>query len=225
MDIAGRLRVLIADDHALLREGLAVLIERQPDMSVVAQAANGHEAVRLAREMQPDIAVLDVSMPELGGAEAAEQIRAACPTTRIVALTRHGDQAYVRRLLAAGAAGYVLKKSAADALLNAIRIVSRGETYVEPTLAIPLLMRGRRGGDRRPPTTSEPALSAREEEVLRAIVWGRSSKEVASQLGLSTKTVESYKATAMEKLGLRSREDLVRYGVACGWLEDEKGPE
>jgi two-component system, NarL family, response regulator NreC len=224
MDVAGRLRVLIADDHALLREGLAALIDRQPDMSLVAQAADGLEAVRLAREMQPDIAVLDVSMPQLAGAEAAEQIRAACPHTRIVALTRHAEQAYVRRLLAAGAAGYVLKKSAADALLDAIRTVSRGETYVEPTLAMPLLRRGRRTETRASPPT-EPGLSAREDEVLRALVWGRSSKEVAAQLGLSTKTVESYKATAMEKLGLRSREDLVRYAVACGWLGAGGGPE
>ena len=221
MDSAGRLRVLLADDHALLREGLSVLIDRESDMHVVAQAANGREAVRLAKELNPDIAVLDVSMPELGGAEAAEQLRGCCPGTRVIALTRHADPAYLRRLLGAGATGYVLKKSAADTLLNAIRTVARGDTYVEPSLAGPLVHRGLGIVSRS--SEAGTALSGREEEVLRAVAWGRSSKEIAAELGLSTKTVESYKASALEKLQLRSREDIVRYAVASGWLGEEPG--
>jgi DNA-binding NarL/FixJ family response regulator len=217
--------VLVADDHAILREGLAMLIGGQSDMSVVAQADNGRDAVRLAREERPDVAVLDVSMPEMGGAEATEQIRKECPEVRILALTRHSDQAYVRRLLQAGAAGYVLKKGAADALINAIRVVARGGTYVEPQLAGALLQRtfGRTAAEAAGEQTA--MLSAREEEVLRSIAWGRSNKEIAAELGLSIKTVESYKAVALEKLQLRNRSDIVRYAVTRGWLSADSAPE
>lgn len=221
-----KLRVLLADDHAILREGLAMLIGGQSDMTVVAQAENGREAVRLACEAHPDVAVVDVSMPELGGAETTEAMRRECPDVRVLALTRHADHAYVRRLLQAGAAGYVLKKGAADALINAIRVVAKGGTYVEPQLAGALLQRtfGRAPGDA---TTLDNAnlLSAREEEVLRSIAWGRSNKEIAAELGLSIKTVESYKAVALEKLQLRNRSDIVRYAVTRGWLSQESAPE
>ena len=217
------LRILLADDHAIMREGLAVLIESQGDMSVVAQAANGQDAVRLACEMCIDVAVLDVSMPGLGGAEAAEQIRANCPGVHTLALTRHADQAYLRRLLQAGAKGYVLKKSAADALITAIRIVAAGGTYIEPQLSAPLVQSAfaRRGAGH---PEQEP-LSSREEEVIRAIAWGRSNKEIASDLALSIKTIESYKATACEKLRLRNRNDIVRYAVGRGWLSEDAAPD
>lgn len=220
-----KLRVLLADDHAILREGLVMLIGGQDDMAVIAQAENGRDAVRLAREEQPDVAVLDVSMPELGGAEAAEAIRKDCPDVRVLALTRHADQAYVRRLLQAGASGYVLKKGAADALINAIRVVAKGGTYVEPQLAGALLQRtfGRTPAEAAGEST--PMLSAREEEVLRSIAWGRSNKEIAAELGLSIKTVESYKAVALEKLQLRNRSDIVRYAVSRGWLSADSAPE
>lgn len=220
-----KLRVLLADDHAILREGLVMLIGGQDDMAVIAQAENGRDAVRLAREEHPDVAVLDVSMPELGGAEAAEAIRKDCPDVRVLALTRHADQAYVRRLLQAGASGYVLKKGAADALINAIRVVAKGGTYVEPQLAGALLQRtfGRTPAEAAGEST--PMLSAREEEVLRSIAWGRSNKEIAAELGLSIKTVESYKAVALEKLQLRNRSDIVRYAVSRGWLSADSAPE
>ena len=220
-----KLRVLLADDHAILREGLAMLIGGQEDMTVIAQADNGRDAVRMAREEQPDVAVLDVSMPEMGGAEAAEVIRKECPDVRGLALTRHADQAYVRRLLQAGASGYVLKKGAADALINAIRVVAKGGTYVEPQLAGALLQRtfGRTPAETAGEAT--PMLSAREEEVLRSIAWGRSNKEIAAELGLSIKTVESYKAVALEKLQLRNRSDIVRYAVSRGWLSADSAPE
>jgi DNA-binding NarL/FixJ family response regulator len=220
-----KLRVLLADDHAILREGLAMLIGGQSDMSVVAQAENGREAVRLARDERPDVAVLDVSMPELGGAEATEKIREECPDVRVLALTRHADQAYVRRLLQAGAAGYVLKKGAADALINAIRVVARGGTYVEPQLAGALLQRTFGRTPAEASGDAQAMLSAREEEVLRSIAWGRSNKEIAAELGLSIKTVESYKAVALEKLQLRNRSDIVRYAVTRGWLSADSAPE
>jgi len=219
-----KLRILLADDHAILREGLAVLINGQPDMQVVAQAPNGAEAVRIAKERALDVAVLDVSMPGLGGAEAALQIRDCCAETRVLALTRHADTGYLRRLLQAGATGYVLKKSAADALISAIRIVAEGGTYVEPTLASTILGRalGAAANDER---QARDFLTMREEEVLRAIAWGRSNKEIAAELALSVKTVESYKAAALEKLDLRSRADIVRYVVSRGWLSEDTAPE
>ena len=221
-----KVRVLLADDHAILREGLAMLIADHADMVVVGQAANGVEAVRMTQSLMPDVAVLDVSMPEMGGAEAAEQIRATCPRVRVLALTRHSDLAYTRRLLQAGASGYVLKKSAAETLIEAIRRVAHGETYVEPALAGSMLQRAF-GALRSTAAQSAamPGLSQREESVLRAIAWGRSNKEIALELGLSIKTVESYKAVALDKLSLHTRTDIVRYALTRGWLSADSAPE
>jgi two-component system response regulator NreC len=220
------LRILLADDHAVLRDGLRMLIDAQPDMEVVAQADGGREAARLCALHSPDVVVLDVSMPDLDGAEAAERIRAQDPRTRVVALTRHADQGYLRRLLRAGASAYVLKRTAADALIHAIRIVAAGGTYVDPTLVGGLvsLVVGTQDetGDR---ARRRIALTDREEEVLRLIAWGQSNKEVAGKLGLSVKTVESYKATALQKLQLRSRTDILRYALAERWLSGDTGPE
>ena len=212
-----KLRILLADDHAILREGLAMLINAQADMEVVAQAATGRDAVQLAEKTNPDVAVLDVSMPNMGGAEAAREILARCPKTRVLALTRHADQGYLRNLLSAGATGYVLKQSAAGTLVQAIQTVAKGGTYLEPSLAGGIVDRaigGRSGAE---------ALSDREEQVLRGIAWGRSNKEIAADLGLSVKTVESYKATATHKLKLRTRTAILRYALTRGWLTEDSG--
>lgn len=220
------LRVLLADDHAVLREGLAMLIASQRDIAVVAQARGGREAVELAASHRPDVVVLDVSMPDLDGAEAAERIRAACPEVRILALTRHADQGYLRRLLRAGAAGYVLKKTAAEVLIDAIRTVARGGTYIDASLVGGLVARVLAP----PQPPAQPPrrrieLTEREEEVLRHIAWGHSNKEIGSKLGISVKTVESYKAVALDKLQLRSRTDILRYALAQRWLSDDTDPE
>jgi DNA-binding NarL/FixJ family response regulator len=220
------LRVLVADDHAVLREGLAMLIDAQPDMGVVAQARGGREATQLAQRFHPDVVVLDVSMPDLDGAEAAEQIRAGCPGSHVLALTRHADQGYLRRLLRAGATGYVLKKTAGDALIDAIRTVSQGGTYIDASLVGGLVSRALSASE----TSDEPVrrraeLTEREEQVLRLIAWGQSNKEVAGKLGISVKTVESYKATALDKLRLRSRTDILRYALAQKWLSEDADPE
>jgi DNA-binding NarL/FixJ family response regulator len=220
------LRVLVADDHAVLREGLAMLIDAQPDMGVVAQARGGREATQLAQRFHPDVVVLDISMPDLDGAEAAEQIRADCPGAHVLALTRHADQGYLRRLLRAGATGYVLKKTAGDALIDAIRTVSQGGTYIDASLVGGLVSRALSASE----TSDEPMrrraeLTEREEQVLRLIAWGQSNKEVAAKLGISVKTVESYKATALDKLRLRSRTDILRYALAQKWLSEDADPE
>ena len=216
------LRVIIADDHTMLREGLAVLIAGQGDIEVVAQAGSGEEAVKMAHELRPDVCVLDISMPGMDGTEATARIVSECPGVRVVGLTRHADPAYVRRLMAAGASGYVLKKSAAQSLIAAIRKVAGGGTYVEPGLATASMQRS--FGKLQAPESLE-ALSEREEEVLRAVAWGRSNKEIAAELGLSIKTVESYKANALEKLLLHSRADIVRYALGRGWLTADGAPE
>lgn len=218
-----KLRVLLADDHAMMRDGLSMLINGQPDMTVVAQATTGREAVALAKATPSDVAVLDTPMSDMRDGDAAEAIVASCPGTRVIALTNHADDAHVRRLLQAGANGYVVKSSAADALISAIRTVARGGTYVEPRLMGDLLSCGSAGSgkDRR----GRPTLSLREEEVLNYIAWGLSNKEIAAQLGISIKTVESYKASGTEKLCLRSRAEIVRYAVLRGWLSRDRVPE
>ena len=210
-----KLRILLADDHGIVREGLKRLVEAEADMEVIGEASDGLEALEKAQILGPDVAVLDVSMGNMNGAEAARRIRVVCPQTRILALTVHEDTSYLRELLDAGAAGYVLKRAAADELIRAIRAVASGGVYVDPRIAGKLVntfgsTKGAHGvtGD----------LSEREAAVLRFIAQGYTNKEIASQLGLSVKTVETYKARSMDKLGLRSRVDIVRAANERGWL-------
>ncbi|HET6229369.1 MAG TPA: response regulator transcription factor [Longimicrobiaceae bacterium] len=211
------LRVVLADDHEVVRSGLRALVDASPGMLVVGEARDGLEAVARARELRPDVVVMDVSMPGLDGAGAAERITRECPEVRVLALTMHEDRGHLTRLLEAGAAGYVLKRAAADELVRAIHTVASGGTYVDPVLAGTVL-RGRA----QPFRADAPAhpLSDREEEVLRRVAWGESNKEIAGRLGISTKTVETYKARITEKLDLRSRTDMVRYALHRGWLSE-----
>jgi len=220
-----RCRVLLVDDHAILREGLRMLMSAQPDIEVVGEARGGREAIRMAAELEPDVVVLDVSMPDIDGAEAATQIAECSPHTRVLALTRHADPGYLRRMLQAGAQGYVLKQTAGDVLLEAIRTVARGGSHVDPTLAGALMTRTFGKEPARGETGATPALSDREGQVLRLIAWGKSNKEVAQQLGISVKTAEFYKASALAKLGLRSRTDILRYALAENWFDVESDPE
>ncbi len=211
------LRVVLADDHEVVRSGLRALVDASPGMCVVGEAGDGREAVARARELSPDVVVMDVSMPGMDGAEATERIARECPAVKVIALTAHDDRAHLTRLLQAGAAGYVLKRAAADELVRAIRTVGSGGTYVDPVLGGSLLRRAARPSGAGAPVPVE-ALSDREEEVLRRIAWGESNKEIAGRLGISTRTVETYKARISEKLGLRSRTDMVRYALQRGWL-------
>lgn len=211
-----KLRVLLADDHAIVREGLKRLIDAERDMVVVAEAGDGAEAVEKAVGLAPDIAVLDVSMVGVNGAEATRQLRVCCPATRILALTVHEDTSYLRELLDAGAFGYVLKRAASDELIRAIRAVADGGIYVDPRVAGKLV--STLIPARSTPASALATLSEREAAVLRLIAQGYTNKEIAAQLGLSVKTVETYKARSMEKLGLRSRVDIVRTASERGWL-------
>lgn len=211
------LRIVLADDHEIVRGGLRALLHATPGLTVIAEAANGLEAVEHAKTLAPDIVVMDVSMPLLDGVAATALITAECPATHVIALTAHDDRAHVARLLEAGAAGYVLKRAAADDLVRAIRAIAAGGTWVDPELAAGLLRQPAGRGELAPHATE---LSEREEEVLRQIAWGQSNKEIAHQLGISTKTVETYKARITQKLGLHSRTAMVRYAVQRGWLTE-----
>lgn len=225
LDSKTRWRVLLVDDHAIVREGLAMLIGAQPDMEVVAQARGGREALQVAGTCHPDVVVLDVSMPDIGGAVVAEQIRALHPSTRVLALTRHGDQAYLRRMLEAGVQGYVVKRAAADALIGAIRTVIGGGIYVDPCLMGELVARSMSRPASDLAGTSGAPLSEREAQTLKLIAWGKSNKDVAAQLGISVKTAEFYKASGLTKLNLRTRTDILRYALAQGWLDEDGAPE
>jgi two-component system, NarL family, response regulator NreC len=213
-----KLRILLADDHKVMREGLHMLINVQTDMEVVGEADNGRAAVWLAQQLQPDLVVLDISMPERNGLQAAEELQQLCPGTRILTLTRHLDRGYLQHLLQAGASGYVLKQSASEELVRAARAVAAGQTYIDPALTEQWVghLTGRRSVAG---AAGAKPLTAREEEVLRLVAWGCLSKEIAERLQISIKTVEAHKGNAMHKLGLKSRIDVVRYALLQGWLQ------
>jgi DNA-binding NarL/FixJ family response regulator len=213
------LRILLADDHKMVREGLRLLINSQPDMKVVGEAANGREVLLKARELKPDVVVMDLSMPELNGLQATEQLQAQAPGIKVVAITANEDESYLRQLCKVGAAGYVLKRSAGDELVKAIGLVANGGVYFEASLASKALARQMSGGPGKTKGNIQTAdLSDREREVLTMLAWGYSNKEIAAQLDLSVKTVETYKVRTGEKLGLRSRTEMVQYALRQGWL-------
>jgi DNA-binding NarL/FixJ family response regulator len=213
-----QVRVLLADDHVTVRYGLKLLIEAQPDMTVVAEANDGDEAIRQALALKPDVVVMDISMPGMNGLAATRALKREQPGTAIITLTRHTEDAYLQELLRAGVSGYVLKRSAPAELLHAIRGVAAGGQYLDSTLTARVTagFASRAGGAaRRAPT----ALTEREAQVLRLIAAGYGNKEIGAQLTLSAKTVDAHKINAMRKLDLRGRIDIVKYAVLQGWLE------
>jgi DNA-binding NarL/FixJ family response regulator len=214
-----KLRIFLADDHAVVREGLKTLVNAQSDMQVVGEASDGAEVWALARGCAADVVIMDISMPQVNGAEATMQMRKHCPDTKVLALSVHEDTGYLRKLLEAGASGYVLKRSAAETLIQAIRMVSDGGVYLDPAIAGKIVggLIGRSAAVGEPPDVE---LSERETDVIRLIAQGYSNKEIATQLNLSVKTIETYKARAMEKTGLDSRVAIVRYALQRGWLQD-----
>lgn len=214
-----KLRIFLADDHAVLRDGLKALVEAQADMEVVGEADNGRAAWVKVKELLPDIVVMDVSMPELNGVQTTEILKRECPQVKVLALTAYKDKAYLDQLLKVGALGYVLKMSAAKDLIDALRVVAAGDVYVDKEMTEKIaegyvrtqFLRG---------ATRQRELTSREEQVMRLIAQGYANKEIASQLEISVKTVESHKTNVMEKLELTSRTEIVRYAVRQGWLHD-----
>jgi two-component system, NarL family, response regulator NreC len=205
-----KIRLLLADDHAILRAGLRMLLEAQPDMTVVAEASDGEEALRRARETHPDVAVIDLTMPGLSGVETLERLHRDLPDTRLLVLTMHDDPAYARVARTAGASGHVIKDSESSELLAAIRAVHRGRAFVQV------------GGDAASTapkgSTRTPALSQRERQVLEMLARGHTNREIAHRLSLSTKTVETHRSRLGDKLGLHTRAELVRLALDLGLI-------
>ena len=214
-----RLRILLADDHVTVREGLKLLVDAERDMEVVGEAGDGNEAVQKARELKPDVIVMDISMPGVSGLAATRQLKKIQPDAVIVTLTRHGDNAYLQELLRAGVSGYVLKQSAPSELIQAIRAAAAGGQYLDSTLTSRVTA-GFLAKEGKRTTKSGASLSEREAEVLRLIASGYSNKEIAARLALSVKTVEAHKANAMRKLELTGRIDIVKYALLQGWLHN-----
>jgi two-component system, NarL family, response regulator NreC len=213
------LRILLADDHITVRQGLKMLIESQGDMTVVSEASDGTAAVEQARVLRPDVVVMDISMPGMNGLVATRTLKSLQPDSIIVILTRHGDDAYLQELLRAGADGYVLKQSAASELVQAIRATAARNQYLDSALTARVTAGFLARSGRKAQATGV-SLSDREAEVLRLIAAGYSNKEIAAQLELSVKTVEVHKANASRKLGLKGRIDIVKYALLQGWLSD-----
>ncbi len=220
--MSSAIKVVLADDHPLFLHGTRTMLEEAPDITVLGQAGNVTRALALITQLQPAVAVLDIAMPELNGIEVARRVAESALPTWTVILSNHEDRAYVQRALAAGARGYVLKRSAGDALVHAIRAVSSSGVYLDPTIAGQYLNRDPGSAASLPsrfgPTTT--SLTEREKEIVRLIAFGFTSKEIAGRLAITSKSVETYKARACEKLGLRSRAKLVQYAVLEGWLQD-----
>jgi two-component system response regulator NreC len=215
--VTEKIRVFLADDHAVLRTGLKMFINSQPDMICVGEAGDGEKTLSLARQLQPDLLLLDLSMPGLGGLDALLEIRRQIPDTRVLILTMHTEEDYLHQALSQGAAGYVLKQAVDQELLSAIRATMRGEVYIHPAMTRALLDQ-MISPVRQPDEGLEATLSDREREVLRWVARGYTNQEVAEKLMLSVKTVETYRWRGTTKLGLKSRAALVRYAQQQGWL-------
>ena len=213
-----KIQVLLADDHAVLRTGLKLLLSAQPDIEVVGEAADGAEAMAKARALRPDVVLMDLTMPGIGGLEATGRIKDESPGIKVLVLTMHDDPSYLRQLLKAGASGYVVKKSADADLLSAIRAVHRGEVFLDSSLAGGLVDEVIRPAGPRRPRDAYETLSDREREVLKWVARGHTNQEIAEKLFLSVKTIETYHARLVEKLGLRGRAALVRFAMERGLL-------
>ncbi|WOH67491.1 response regulator transcription factor [Bradyrhizobium sp. BWA-3-5] len=209
-------RITLVDDHPVVLAGIRALLQDAPEVELVGEASTGATGLKAICDSSPDIAVIDLSLPDISGMELARQVSRQCPRVKIIALTVHEDRAYINPVLEAGARGYLLKRSAGDELLRAIRAVNQGDIYLDPAIAEKAALSA--------PTfalseeSNGTELSRREEDVLKLVAQGFSNKQIAGQLDVSVKSVETYKARASEKKGLRSRADIVRYGIRQGWL-------
>jgi DNA-binding NarL/FixJ family response regulator len=209
------LRILLADDHRIMREGLRSLLEKQPGMEVIAEAENGRTTVQLSRELKPDVVVMDIAMPDLNGIEATRQIVAESPGVKVTALSMLSDTKFVREMLSAGASGYLLKDSAFEELGNALRTVINNQTYLSPKIA-GLVVKDYLGNISTDDSSASPVLTNREREVIQLFAEGNTTKQIASCLYVSVKTIETHRKKIMDKLGLNSIAELTKYAIREG---------
>ena len=207
-----RIRVLLADDHTILRDGIRALLDDQPDIEVIGEAEDGLSTVKMVGKLKPDVVIMDIAMPILNGLEATRQIQRDHPQVKVLILTMHDNEEYIRQVLAAGALGYVLKDAAAHDLLGAIRAVHRGEAVLSPAITRLVIEDYLRWGDIRPADTSN-GLTPREREILQLIAEGYTNKEIAEILSLSVKTIQSHRSNLMSKLDLHDRGELIKYAI------------
>jgi DNA-binding NarL/FixJ family response regulator len=215
-----KIRIALADDHPIVLAGLCNLIEAESDFELVGKSATGQAALKIIREQRPDVAIVDISMPEINGIALARRLTEECPNVRVVILTLYEERSFLRQALAAGAKGYVLKRSAAENLVRAIRVVQLGDIYVDPAVADEIRENVSAPVDTARQIGNVLGLTERESSVLKFSARGLTIKEIAGRLELSAKTVETYKARAIEKLGLKTRAEVVRFASAQGWLEE-----
>ena len=215
-----KIRVALADDHPIVLAGLSNLIEAETDLDLIGHATSGNSALKMIRDKLPDIAIVDISMPDLSGIALAQRLVEECPSVRILILTVYEERSFVMQALAAGVRGYVLKRSAAENLIHAIRAVKLGELYIDPSLTNELRESVATKADKPAQAGEASRLTEREANVLKYSARGLMTKEIAARLDLSAKTVETYKSRATEKLHLKTRAEIVRFASAQGWLED-----
>ena len=214
-----KIKVVVADDHPIVREGVRMILAKERDIEVVGEAADGEQALQLVERVRPDVVIMDISMPGMGGIEATQKVRERYPKVSVLVLTMHEDESYVFQLLRAGASGYVLKRAAAQDLVHAVRAAARGEAFLYPSVARKVvedyLKRVEAGEGRE----RYDGLTAREKEVLTLIAEGFTNQQIAEKLFISIKTVQTHRAHIMEKLGLHDRTELVRYAIRKGLIE------
>jgi len=213
-----KIRILLADDHVVVRQGTRELLEREEDLEVVAEAGDGEEAVQLAASQRPDVAIMDISMPKLNGIEATKQIKAIHPATAVLVLTAYDDDQYIFALLEAGAAGYLLKNVRAEELVDAVRAVHVGESVLHPAIARKVINRFARPKEERDADIAVEQLTERELEVLKLAAKGMTNREIAQELVISVRTVQVHLTNVFGKIGVGSRTEAVLYGLREGWL-------
>jgi DNA-binding NarL/FixJ family response regulator len=218
--VTEKARIVLADDHPIVLDGLRALIKAQDDLELVGEATSGLAALRIIKEQRPDLAVIDISMPELNGIALGRRLADDLPAVKLLVLTLHEDRAYLKQALDAGIRGYVLKRTAAENLAAAIRAVLSGGLYVDPAIAGRVFQPNAKNGGRADPESGGLALTEREAEVLKLVALGFTNKEIARRLDVGVKSIETYRARGSEKLGIKTRAELVRYAAAQGWLAD-----
>jgi two-component system response regulator NreC len=215
-----KLQILVVEDHEMMRAGIKLLIDSQPDMEVVGEASEGRTGIELTQQLQPDVVLMDISMPQLNGLKASAKLKRILPGIKILALTRHADDAYLNELLQAGVSGYVLKQSAPTELICAIHAVASGKSYLDPKIAGKVLAGYQEKQIKLRGNTVGEQLATRESEVLRYIALGYSNIEIGEKMDISVKTVEAHKANALKKLNIHTRKDIIRYAILKGWMHE-----